>query len=66
MFLHLGEGKVLRLPDDFSSTPRHGLVGELRVLLGPRRDRRLTRTTGGSARAQAADVAHRGAPSDWH
>ncbi len=34
VFLHVGE-KVLRLPADFNVDSRRGLVGELRVLLGP-------------------------------
>ena len=35
VFLHLGEDKVLRLPDQFCVDTSHGLIGELRVLLGP-------------------------------
>ena len=34
VFLHLGQ-KVLKLSDDFNVDTRNGLVGELRVLLGP-------------------------------
>jgi DNA polymerase-3 subunit alpha len=34
VFIHLGAEKVIRLPDDFSVDPQHGLVAELRVLLG--------------------------------
>ncbi|MCU1353341.1 MAG: polymerase alpha subunit, partial [Acidimicrobiales bacterium] len=34
VFLHLGEDKVLRLPDQFCVDTYHGLIGELRVLLG--------------------------------
>jgi DNA polymerase-3 subunit alpha len=34
VFLHLGERKVLRLPDAFCVDVTNGLVGELRVLLG--------------------------------
>ena len=34
VYLHVGE-KVLRLPPDFNVDSRRGLVGELRVLLGP-------------------------------
>jgi DNA polymerase-3 subunit alpha len=34
VFLHVGE-KVLRLPSEFNVDSRRGLVGELRVLLGP-------------------------------
>ncbi len=34
VFLHIGEDKVLRLPDQFSVDTSHGLIGELRVLLG--------------------------------
>ena len=34
VFLHVGE-KVLRLPSEFNVDTRRGLVGELRVLLGP-------------------------------
>jgi DNA polymerase-3 subunit alpha len=35
VFLHLGDKKVLRLPDQFCTDATGGLVGELRVLLGP-------------------------------
>jgi hypothetical protein len=35
VFLHIGEDKVLRLPDQFCVDATGGLVGELRVLLGP-------------------------------
>ncbi|MCB0964770.1 MAG: hypothetical protein KDA98_15960, partial [Acidimicrobiales bacterium] len=35
VFLHIGEDKVLRLPDQFCCDVTGGLVGELRVLLGP-------------------------------
>ncbi len=35
VFLHVGE-KVLRLPSEFNVDSSRGLVGELRVLLGPR------------------------------
>jgi DNA polymerase-3 subunit alpha len=34
VFLHLGE-KVLRLSDEYNVDPGNGLLGELRVLLGP-------------------------------
>jgi hypothetical protein len=34
VFLHVGQ-KVLRLPSEFNVDSRRGLVGELRVLLGP-------------------------------
>jgi DNA polymerase-3 subunit alpha len=34
VFLHVGE-KVLRLPAEFNVDSRRGLIGELRVLLGP-------------------------------
>jgi len=34
VFLHVGD-KVLRLPSEFNVDSRRGLVGELRVLLGP-------------------------------
>jgi DNA polymerase-3 subunit alpha len=34
VFLHIGK-KVLRLPSEFNVDSRRGLVGELRVLLGP-------------------------------
>ena len=34
VFLHLGEDKVLRLPEQFCVDTSHGLIGELRVLLG--------------------------------
>jgi DNA polymerase-3 subunit alpha len=35
VFLHLGEQQVLRLPDQFCVDTTRGLMGELRVLLGP-------------------------------
>jgi DNA polymerase-3 subunit alpha len=35
VFLHLGDTQVLRLPDEFCVDATNGLVGELRVLLGP-------------------------------
>ena len=35
VYLHLDERQVLRLPPDFSVDAGHGLVAELRVLLGP-------------------------------
>jgi DNA polymerase-3 subunit alpha len=35
VFLHLGDDKVLRLPDQFCVDTAGGLIGELRVLLGP-------------------------------
>jgi DNA polymerase III subunit alpha len=35
VFLHLGDQQVLRLPDQFCVDTGNGLVGELRVLLGP-------------------------------
>ena len=35
VLLHLGEGKVLRLSDEFCVESRNGFVGELRELLGP-------------------------------
>ena len=35
VFLHLGEDKVLRLPEQFCVDTSHGLISELRVLLGP-------------------------------
>jgi len=35
VFLHLGDEKVLRLPDQFCVDTANGLIGELRVLLGP-------------------------------
>jgi len=35
VFLHLGPQTVIRLPDQFTVEPGGGLVGELRVLLGP-------------------------------
>jgi DNA polymerase-3 subunit alpha len=35
VFLHLGDTQVLRLPDEFCVDASNGLVGELRVLLGP-------------------------------
>jgi hypothetical protein len=34
VYLHVGE-KVLRLPPEFNVDSRRGLIGELRVLLGP-------------------------------
>jgi hypothetical protein len=34
VFLHVGD-KVLRLPSEFNVDSRRGLMGELRVLLGP-------------------------------
>lgn len=34
VFLHLGDSKVLRLPDQFCVDATGGIVGELRVLLG--------------------------------
>ncbi|NLD78365.1 MAG: DNA polymerase III subunit alpha, partial [Acidimicrobiales bacterium] len=34
VFLHLGEDKVLRLPDQFCVSTDGGLIGEIRVLLG--------------------------------
>jgi DNA polymerase-3 subunit alpha len=34
VFLHVGS-KVIRLPDSFSVDARNGLLGELKVLLGP-------------------------------
>jgi DNA polymerase-3 subunit alpha len=34
VFLHVGE-KVLRLPSEFNVDSKRGLMGELRVLLGP-------------------------------
>ena len=34
VYLHLGE-KILRLPDEFNVDASNGLIGELRVLLGP-------------------------------
>ena len=34
VFLHLGESKVLRLPEQFCVDTAGGLIGELRVLLG--------------------------------
>ena len=34
VFLHLGEDKVLRLPDQFCVDTGGGLIGELRVLFG--------------------------------
>ncbi|MCB9404349.1 MAG: DNA polymerase III subunit alpha [Microthrixaceae bacterium] len=34
VFIHLGEDKVLRLPDQFCVDTNGGLIGELRVLLG--------------------------------
>ncbi|MCU1358430.1 MAG: dnaE [Acidimicrobiales bacterium] len=35
VFLHIGDDKVLRLPDQFCVATNGGLIGELRVLLGP-------------------------------
>jgi len=35
VYLHLGEQRVLRLPDAWSVQAGSGLVAELRVLLGP-------------------------------
>jgi DNA polymerase-3 subunit alpha len=35
VFLHLGDTKVLRLPEQFCVDASNGLVAELRVLLGP-------------------------------
>ncbi|MGY6500195.1 MAG: DNA polymerase III subunit alpha [Acidimicrobiales bacterium] len=35
VFLHLGDQTVVRLPDEFAVNCEGGLVGELRVLLGP-------------------------------
>jgi DNA polymerase-3 subunit alpha len=35
VFLHLGERKVLRLPDRFRAAVTTGLLAELRVLFGP-------------------------------
>ncbi len=35
VFIHLGESKVLRLPQDYCVDAQSGLVAELRVLLGP-------------------------------
>ena len=35
VFLHLGDRQVLRLPDQFCVDASGGLVGHLRVLLGP-------------------------------
>ena len=35
VFLHLGEDKILRLPDQFCVDTAGGLIGETRVLLGP-------------------------------
>jgi DNA polymerase-3 subunit alpha len=34
VFLHVGD-TVLRLPPEFNVDSRRGLIGELRVLLGP-------------------------------
>jgi DNA polymerase-3 subunit alpha len=34
VFLHVGQ-KVIRLPPEFRVDSRRGLIGELRVLLGP-------------------------------
>jgi DNA polymerase-3 subunit alpha len=35
VFLHLGERQIVRLPDQFCVDTSRGLLGELRVLLGP-------------------------------
>ncbi len=35
VYLHLGDRQVLRLPDDWNVNTSNGLVGHLRVLLGP-------------------------------
>ena len=35
VFIHLGDTQVIRLPDQFTVNPNSGLMGELRVLLGP-------------------------------
>jgi DNA polymerase-3 subunit alpha len=35
VFLHIGDSTVVKLPDEFSVDIENGLVGELRVLLGP-------------------------------
>jgi DNA polymerase-3 subunit alpha len=35
VFLHLGDRQILRLPDEFNVDASSGLVGELRVMLGP-------------------------------
>ena len=35
VFLHLADDKILRLPDEFCVDTGQGLMGELRVLLGP-------------------------------
>jgi len=35
VFIHLGDRQIIRLPDDFNVDAAGGLVGELRVLLGP-------------------------------
>ena len=35
VFFHIGERQVLRLPDGFNVSATTGLMGELRVLLGP-------------------------------
>ena len=35
VFLHLGDNKVLRLPDQFCVDANGGAIGELRVLFGP-------------------------------
>jgi len=35
VFLHLGDRQILRLPDQFCVDTSRGLMGELRVLLGP-------------------------------
>ncbi len=53
VFLHVGE-KVLRLPSEFNVDSRRGLVGELRVLLGPNAIRTLT--AAGRRRSPAPDA----------
>jgi DNA polymerase III subunit alpha len=35
VFLHVGDHRVLRLPSEFNAEASTGLMGELRVLLGP-------------------------------
>ena len=35
VFLHLGDRQIVRLPDEFNVDASSGLVGELRVMLGP-------------------------------
>ncbi|QGG95532.1 DNA polymerase III subunit alpha [Actinomarinicola tropica] len=35
VFLHMGETTVVKLPDQFAVSTENGLVGELRVLIGP-------------------------------